>query len=403
MGLPSSLLSGLSFFLFTTLTTAQKDNANRCECFRTNGSEHFYSNHIFRDFRNIGGNSGDVPAIITDAAASASALATSNYFLSDEWKDIWATQSWNNSEVMTQNSASILMVNSPNNVYIGMSSSPSISNQHADPSTEDSKDANSAYKTYLTLRTHRTEDFQSAAEIDTREGNFQYISLRLLARVTGSPGACAGIFTYLANDDPEKVQEADIEILTSGPRNMVQYTNQPSDSDSGHPISKATRNSTNPGERDWTLWNTYRYDWTPETSAWYVNGESVANISFQVPRDPTQVILNMWSDGGMWTGNMSTFDQAFMQIQWMQMVFNTSGPFAGDTRKRGVDLREREEEKKGCALVCSVDDGVTQIGTPAFLYNDTKSGVSRIFGGEGMGGWAWVPMVVAAWAFALGL
>lgn len=189
---------------------------------------------------------------------------------------------------------------------------------------------------------------------------------------------------------------------------MVQYTNQPSDSDSGHPISQATRNSTNPDERDWTLWNTYRYDWTPQTSAWYVNGESVANISFQVPRDPTQVILNMWSDGGVWTGNMSTFDQAFMQIQWMQMVFNTSGPYAGNTRRKrdGMSevLVERKEKKvKRCGVVCSVDDGVTQIGTPALLYNATNSGVSRVFGGEGMGVWTFVPLLVAAGAFALGL
>lgn len=123
MGLPSSLLSSLSFLLLSTLSTAQKDNANTCDCFRTNGSQHFYSDHIFRDFRNIGDNSGNVPAIITDAADSASALATSNYFLSDDWKDIWATQTWNNSEVIAQNSASVLMVNSPNNVYIGTPSS----------------------------------------------------------------------------------------------------------------------------------------------------------------------------------------------------------------------------------------------------------------------------------------
>jgi len=276
------------------------------------------------------------------------------------------------------------------------------------PSLEDSKDDDPSYKTYLTLRTHRLPDFQSAAEIDTREGNFQYLSLRMLARITGSPGACAGIFTYLANDDPNKVQEADIEILTSGPRNMVQYTNQPSDSDSGHPLDRATRNATNPGSRDWTLWNTYRYDWTPETSAWYVNGESVANISFQVPRDPTQVILNMWSDGGAWTGNMTDYDQAYFQVQWLQMVYNTSGPYAGDTKKRDVsDAKgalpmERREDPKGCALVCSVDDAVQTLGTPAFLYNDTDSGMGLRLG-EGTSALAWVPLLVAGAAILMGL
>ena len=215
--------------------------------------------------------------------------------------------------------------------------------------------------------------------------------MRFLARVIGSPGACAGIFTYLAGDDKSQVQEADIEILTNGPRHVVQYTNQPSDSVSGHPVDRATRNATNPGHRDWTQWNIYRYDWTPETSAWYVNGEGVANISFQVPRDPTQIILNMWSDGGLWTGNMSTFDQAYLQLQWMQMIYNSSGPAThGVKAKRDsvghngalpvVSLDKRANKR--CALVCSVDEEVPTIGTPGFLYNDTSNGVRQRAGME---------------------
>ena len=242
--------------------------------------------------------------------------------------------------------------------------------------------------------------------------NYQYLSMRFLARVIGSPGACAGIFTYLAGDDKSPVQEADIEILTNGPRHVVQYTNQPSDSQSGHPIDKATRNATNPGDRDWTLWNTYRYDWTPETSAWYVNGESVANISFQVPRDPTQVILNMWSDGAMWTGNMSKFDQAYLQIQWMQMIYNTSGPSTGGKTKTKrddvgyagalpvTDLGKRAD--KGCALVCSVDEKVSSIGTPGFLYNDTSSAISHLVG-QRIGAGSWIPMVLVLGGFLVGL
>jgi hypothetical protein len=281
----------------------------------------------------------------------------------------------------------------------------------ANKETEESKDKDPSYRTFLTLRTFRAETFQSAAEIDSVATNYQYLSMRFLARVIGSPGACAGIFTYLAGDDKSKVQEADIEILTNGPRHVVQYTNQPSDSDSGHPIDKATRNATNPGDRDWTLWNTYRYDWTPETSAWYVNGESVANISFQVPRDPTQIILNMWSDGGMWTGNMTTFEQAYLQVQWMQMIYNTSGPSSGNGKfKRDnvgyggalpvTDLGKRADQ--GCALVCSVDEEVPSIGTPGFLYNDTSDGVRYAFG---QGTWAtvWLPMLLVGSVMWLGL
>lgn len=120
MVLSTSLLVGAFSITLISTVGAQKDNAPRCECFRTNGSTHYFANHIFRDFRNIGGNSGDVPAIITDVDRSVAAQATSKYFLSDAWQDIWVTQSWNNSAVMEENSATVLMVNSPNNVYIGM-------------------------------------------------------------------------------------------------------------------------------------------------------------------------------------------------------------------------------------------------------------------------------------------
>lgn len=94
---------------------------------------------------------------------------------------------------------------------------------------ETSNDDHPDYNTDLTLSTARQPTFQSAAEIDSQNANFHHLSARFLVRVVGSPGACAGMFTYFAGTSPESVQEADIEILTSGPRNAVQYTNQPSD------------------------------------------------------------------------------------------------------------------------------------------------------------------------------
>lgn len=134
------------------------------------------------------------------------------------------------------------------------------------------------------------------------------------------------MFTYLASSP---IQEADIEILTSGPRDVVQYTNQPSNSQSGDIIAEATLNATIPGGLGWSDWNAYRIDWMPTQSSWYVNGQSSANISFQVPRDPAGLIVNIWSDGGPWTGNMSTHDEAYLQIQYIELVYNISVPYAG--------------------------------------------------------------------------
>ena len=223
------------------------------------------------------------------------------------------------------------------------------------------------------------------------------------------------MFTYLASTP---VQEADIEILTTGPRNMVQYTNQPSNSASGDILAAATVNGTIPGGLDWSTWNAYRLDWTPTQSSWYVNGQSAANISFQVPRDPAGLIVNMWSDGGPWTGNMSLHDAAFLQIQYIEIVYNTSGSYTGASMKRSTIpraaepthddlgavgiLERRDSSTPGCKVVCSVDDSVNAsgIGTPVILYNNTGSAPS-FRQSRTWSGWAPGLLVGALVAFGL--
>jgi beta-glucanase (GH16 family) len=240
--------------------------------------------------------------------------------------------------------------------------------------------------------------------------------MRFLARIIGSPGACAGMFTYLApNSSTSPVQEADIEILTSGPRNLVQYTNQPSNLPSGEPIPAATSNASLPFKLDWSTWNAYRLDWTPGKSTWYVNGEKVAEISFQTPRDPAALLVNMWGDGGPWTGEMAVHDAAFLQVQYIEIAYNTSGtavtaPAQRTTSKGGAstatgvaELGDRSEKADGrggsdhmgalrrlerragdgttgCKVVCAVDEGVydSNVGTPALLYNSTSPATSNL-------------------------
>lgn len=128
-----------------------------------------------------------------------------------------------------------------------------------------------------------------------------------------------------------------------------------------------------------------------------MNGVSVGSLSFQAPKNPAQLILNMWSDGGSWTGNMSIGASSFLQVQWIELVYNTSGPVTGSKMVRdGLELLEQAEETPscqvsdeygpygelrrssptlqdrgllasrggGCHVVCSVDTNVTSVGTP---------------------------------------
>lgn len=229
-------------------------------------------------------------------------------------------------------------------------------------------------QSWLTLRTSRMTDFQSTAEIDTVPSNMLFLSVRYMARISGSPGACAGFFTYLPpGSDPTSVQEADIEVLTGAPTNRVQFTNQPSFDDQGRDLPESSVNSTIPVTNDYTQWNVWRMDWMPGQTSWYVNDVSVANITFQTPKDPAGLIMNMWSDGGLWTGNMSVGQSAYMNVQWIEIAFNTSGNSHNDPDKRDLDSvmsfnRLPKRDPTQCAAVCSIDENVTKVGTPKLLY-----------------------------------
>lgn len=338
---------------------------SQCGCYLTNGTVNgYFTEHKFFDFRSLDQYQG-IPNPLTDPDASANAQVTSNFFTSAEWNSSWSVQSWNNSGG-ARSDASIFMVNSPNNVYIEKNTDPS-------PSS----------KTYLTLRTERLPDFQTAAELESMSKGYQFLSIRMLARTIGSAGAVTAMFTYRGGkgDALADVQEADLEIRTRDPRNLVHYTNQPSITAAGDVVDNATKNATLPNGLDWSDWAVHRLDWTPTQSTWYVDGVQTANISFQVPRDPAQVILNSWSDGGQWTGNMSVHDAAFLQIQWLEMVYNTTD---AKRKKRGLLLGGRADAGTGCKAVCSVDE-TSKTGTPVMLWN---SGAGRAYGtGSGLAGW----------------
>ena len=183
-----------------------------------------------------------------------------------------------------------------------------------------------------------------------------YASIRLLARVHGKPGAVAGIFTFY-ND----TNESDIEILTQDPKTSAEYSNQPTVDADGDVIPGSNFNTSMAGENwQWTDWNVYRLDWLPGRSAWYLNGKMAATTSINVPRDESRVIVNMWSDGGFWSGNMSKGDKAELQIQWIEMVFNTADAKSG----------------RGRGGLCSVDEVV---GTPVRAEGVATSGAGGLF------------------------
>lgn len=117
--LPSSLLA-LSTLSSHTGTNAQTDNGNECSCFKTNGSSSaYYTYHRFHDFRNINSSQTSNPDVLADANSTTIANISSEYFEADAWVGDWEIQSWNNSDVIGEDNATVLMINSANNIYVG--------------------------------------------------------------------------------------------------------------------------------------------------------------------------------------------------------------------------------------------------------------------------------------------
>lgn len=328
-----------------------------CDCFLINGSvPTYYTEHMFLDFRNLSEYAG-VPSIIDDTAKrAAAATASSDYFTHKNWTNTWSTQTWDNSNGPGEGyagDASYHMVNSKSNLYI-----------------QNNEDENAASDTYLTMRTRRLEAFQTAVEFQSTPGYFQYVSMRMLARTVGAAGAVTGMFTY--RDSTGKladIQESDIEILTRGPKDKVQYTNQPSYSDDGEEYPRATRNATTP---DWSKWVVHRLDWTPKVVQWYVDGERTARIEFQTPKDACDLHWSAWSDGGSWSGNMSVGGEVRQEIQWIEILYNITD---GEVYRR---------DNKKCNAVCSFDDETAPAGRAAMLWDN--AGVS-------VGGFGWTMVI----------
>ncbi|CAJ2504694.1 Uu.00g120880.m01.CDS01 [Anthostomella pinea] len=210
-----------SWAVFAGLTRCAPLGANAtsdatCDCYKAEAtSTNFFDHRKFFDFRDMAGAA--VPAPIDGRDQDAGAPLTNAYFSTAEWTDTWGIQTWPTS------GGPVYRVNSPNNVYI-----------------EADTDASPASRTHLTMRTLRQSDYQSTAEFESKSPQYQYLSVRMLARTQGDGGAVTSMSTYLGG---APVQEADLEIRTDTATNIAQYTNQPGTVD-GEVVPDATHVTT---------------------------------------------------------------------------------------------------------------------------------------------------------------
>ncbi|KAL2823724.1 concanavalin A-like lectin/glucanase domain-containing protein [Aspergillus cavernicola] len=256
-----------------------------------------YAHRIFHDFRSLDGSLYTCePANITNDEQSSAAPVQSGYLTSDAFVNDFGIQTWG---APVSETSPVRKQNSNQNVYI-----------------ERDEDGSS---THLVLRAYRNEDFISSAEVESKVSNIFHASIRVRARVRGDAGACAGIFTYYDDDN-----ESDIEILTRDPTNHIRYTNQPGLDEDGNEIPGASTDAVMGGGAVWTDWNDYRLDWTADLSVWYLNGKLAHIKTYGIPSNPSTFILNMWGNGGVWTGDMDIGSAAYLDIEWIEILYNTA-------------------------------------------------------------------------------
>ncbi|EER44468.1 conserved hypothetical protein [Histoplasma capsulatum H143] len=125
-----------------------------------------------------------------------------------------------------------------------------------------------------------------------------------------------------------------------------------------HVIANATTVIPFRGDNLLNLFQRHRFDWTKEELRFYQNSTLVHANAFQIPDAPGHAYLNVWADGGAWSGAPSTTD-VFLTIKLIAIYHNTS---ASD---KGLDKVFNERCKKAggpsnvtICLDTSVESGV---------------------------------------------
>jgi beta-glucanase (GH16 family) len=150
---------------------------------------------------------------------------------------------------------------------------------------------NNAVTALTFLSSRQNVSSQQSSGMDFGDQNILYMSLRFRARLSGAPGACAAFFAY-KNDS----QEADIELLTRDPEDIVGFNTQPTLDIHDRHIPGSHWNMSIPGNASRETWINYRMDWVADQVVWYTNGIEMANTSVNVPSAPCRLSLSLWGE-----------------------------------------------------------------------------------------------------------
>ncbi|RYN42486.1 hypothetical protein AA0113_g6691 [Alternaria arborescens] len=200
----------------------------------------------------------------------------------------------------------------------------------------------------LWVRGDHQDGLVSGAELVTMRNDSLLGSFRVGMKLSNSSGTCGAFFFYHNNS-----QEIDMEFLSHQFNNSQGAVNLVLQSPESVTHGYAAQ-GTNGFEvmalpfRPDEMFHEYRFDWTPNRVAFYVDGKLLHEMTENIPTESGGIFLNHWSNGDpSWSAGPPDQDTV-MTISYMKAYFNST-----DTERSQNDYRDRcptYDPAKVCAI-----------------------------------------------------
>ncbi|KAB5511532.1 concanavalin A-like lectin/glucanase domain-containing protein [Coniochaeta sp. 2T2.1] len=199
-----------------------------------------------------------------------------------------------------------------------------------------------------------------SGQIRTTRRDILYGSFRASYSVIAqSPGSVAGFFFY-AND----TQEIDIEIQSKTNNQTVHLGNQPA----------SFANIYLPNNGVVTEMHDYRFDWLKDETTFYLDGVPAGGFAQDTPITNGTISLNMWGNGGTFSGPQTPTTDNIMAISKIMIYFNTSSASLSQRWERACQTAKRKTRP-----VCVVDTaGLSVNRTSASIAHSAKANGQKL-------------------------
>lgn len=108
----------------------------------------------------------------------------------------------------------------------------------------------------------------------------------------------------------------------------VHYTVHPAKDEDDIVLQNATAVISMKGDNPGSNFQRHRFDWTNDELRFYQNSDLVITMNERIPQVAGHVYMNLWADGGSWSGSPSTTD-VLLTVRLIAIYHNTSASEAG--------------------------------------------------------------------------